>query len=568
MSLALAESSLPALGAHDVTRFLLAIGVLLLVSRALGEIARYFGQPTVLGEMAAGILLGPAVLGRVLPGVSAWLFPAHGPTFAMLLGLQTLAVVLFLLVAGLEVDLGRLARTRRTALTVGLLGTLVPFALGWLGARSAPLAFGFEPGLDVEAFALLVGVVCSVSALPVIARTLLDLGLYKSDFGMLVIASAIVTDLLGWIAFAVLLDAAGDTGASAWGMAALAVGFTVFMLTVGRWIVHRVLPWVQAHTAWPGGVIAFSIVLALACASFTEWFGLHAIIGAFLAGIALGDSAHLRERTRATVSDFASSFFAPLFFALIGLRVDFVSQFDLVVVLAVCAVACAGKLLGAGGGARLAGAPWRESIAMGFALNARGAMAIVLGVTAFENDLVGGRLLVAIVLMSLATSILAGPGMQRALDRHRPARFARGLAKAAFVPDLVSRDERGAVRELAEPLARAAMLPAESLLAAADARGPARHVAEGVMAACARGDGVEWPVIALGLARAGIPQASGGRTALVFLVLTPTRLASAEDEILRDLEATFADPGLRHKILAVRDYTELLALLRADGAAR
>jgi len=556
-------------GVHEVTRLLLAIGVLLLAARALGELARYFGHPTVLGELSAGILLGPALFGRVAPEWSAWLFPSTGSSVVVLDGIRTLSVTLFLLVAGLEVDLSRISRRGKAALFVGLFGIAVPFAIGWITAKTAPEWVGYEEraGHGLGVFALFIATALSISALPVIAKTLMDLQLYKSDFGMIVIASAILNDLAGWIVFAVILGMiqSTDVAPNVWGIALLAVGFAVLMLTVGRWLLHRTLPWVQAHTAWPGGVIVFAISFALMSASVTDWIGIHAIFGAFLAGVALGDSAHLREERRSTVAEFVSSFFAPLFFALVGLRIDFVTHFDPVVVSTVLVIACIGKIVGCGVGARLSGIAPRESIAIGFAMNARGSMEIILGLTAFQNGLIGERLLVALVIMALVTSIMSGPAIQRALARRRPARFARSMKSTTFVRALSARDTKGVVRELSAAIAVASRSDAARVESSFTE--PALQPVAGVAAVCGKSDAIEWPVVALGMNRAGVSLGEA-QCALVFLVLTPLSQPEAEAEILADLENTLRDESLRRKLLSVESYTELLALLRADGAAR
>lgn len=554
-----------------MTRLLLAIGVLLLAARALGELARYFGHPTVLGELSAGILLGPALFGRIAPESSAWLFPSAGPSVVVLDGLRTLSVTLFLLVAGLEVDLSRISRRGKTALLVGLFGIAVPFAIGWVTADAVPEMVGYESGggHGHAVFALFFATALSISALPVIAKTLMDLQLYKTDFGMIVIASAILNDLAGWIVFAIILGMiqSTDIAPNVWAIALSTLGFAALMLTVGRWIVHRTLPWVQAHTAWPGGVIVFSISFALMSAAVTDWIGIHAIFGAFLAGVALGDSAHLRERTRSTVGEFVSSFFAPLFFALVGLRIDFVTHFDWVVVSMVLVIACIGKVLGCGVGARVAGMPAREAVAIGFAMNARGSMEIILGLTAFQNGLIGERMLVALVFMALATSIMSGPAIQRVLGRRKPARFAPALSGKRFVREVAARDEATVVRELSALIAASSKLDATRIEAAVRERGN-WHTFDGVAALCARSDGIEWPLVAFGMSHAGVALESGDRAALVFLVLTPSHKPEFEAEILSDLETTLADESLRAKILAVQGYTELLALLRAEAAAR
>src|SRR5262249_23368901 len=151
-----------------------------------------------------------------------------------------------------------------------------------------------------------------------------------------------------------------------------------FMLTIGRILLNRILPWVQTKLSWPGGVLAMCLGLCLLCAAFTESIHIHAILGAFIAGIAIGDSVHFREQAREIIHQFVTNFFAPLFFVSIGLKLNFATNFDIVIVAIVLVTAYAGKLTGATLGARLGGMSKNESLAIGFGMNARGAMEIIL----------------------------------------------------------------------------------------------------------------------------------------------------------------------------------------------
>ncbi len=408
--------------AVDVTRLLAALAVLLFVARGFGEVARRLNQPAVLGELLAGFLLGPAVLGRVAPQIGEWLFPREGATHLVFDGICTLATVLFLLAAGLEVDLFTALRQGRRAAVVGVLGVAAPFGLGLVAVWLAPRAVGFEAGSDPTIYALFFATALSISALPVIAGTLMDLHLYRTEFGMTAISAAMLNDLLGWTVFAVVLGMAGTPTSHLpiVLVVALTILFAVLALTLLRSAIHRALPWIQAHTTWPEGVVGFALALALSAAALTHWIGIEAVFGAFLAGVALGGSSHLSQRTRTTIGEFVGSFFAPIFFASIGLKVDFGSHFDLGLTLAVIAIACAGKVGACAAGARLSGMAPREAWAMGFAMNARGMMGIVLGLTALREGLIGERMFVSLVLMALFTSALAGPAIQAALGRTKP----------------------------------------------------------------------------------------------------------------------------------------------------
>jgi Kef-type K+ transport system membrane component KefB len=237
-----------------------------------------------------------------------------------------------------------------------------------------------------------------------------------------VVAAAVCNDLVGWLIFAVIL---GMIGVSPGGMSAgttivLTLAFAALMLTIGRWLIRWLVPIVQRHTSFPGGILGLSKSLALLAAALTEWIGIHAMFGSFLVGVAIGDSPELKEQTRRTILDFVSFIFAPIFFATIGLRVDFIAQFQAEVVVAVLAIACLGKILGCGLAALWAGMPPRTAWSIGFAMNARGAMEIILGTLALEAGLIRERMFVALVVMALVTSMMSGPAIRRLMGKPPP----------------------------------------------------------------------------------------------------------------------------------------------------
>lgn len=551
----------------------LSTGVLLGMARALGECARRLNQPAVVGEVLAGILLGPSLLGKIAPAWMNSLFPQQGAACFVLQGLSGLGAVMFLLTAGLELNLSSVLRQSRTAIGVSAAGIVVPFGLGVVLAGFAPAALGCEPGADPRMFALFFGIALSVSALPMIARTLMDLDLYRTDFGVIVIASAVASDLVGWIAFAALLAMMGVGHASVgvgWTLT-LTLLFVVGVLTVGRAWIHRALPWIQAHTSWPSGVMGFALCLTLLGAAATEWIGIHAIFGAFLIGVAIGDSRHLREQTRATIDRFVGSFFAPLFFAGIGLRTDFVTHFDPGLTALVLIVACAGKVLGCSTGGRWSGLSRREAWAIGIALNARGAMEIILGVLALQHGLIGERLFVSLVFMALATAIISGPLVQKVMGTRKPHRFVDFLATKAFVPKLRASTARDAIRELSEAIAAAIGRPPQPIDAAVWARESimSTGLEHGIAIPHARLDDLPTPLIAVGLSPSGIDfNAQDGEPArIIFLILTPRRDNGVQVQILADIARTFRDARIRDRILTVTSATELVALVRIEGAA-
>jgi len=403
---------------HEVVQLLLQLSVMLFAGRFFAEVARKFKQPTVIGEIIAGVLLGPTILGMIKPDWFISLFPVGSSSGIVLAGIVQVAVVMLLFIAGLEVDLKVVLQQGRQAVLTSLMGLLIPFGIGFIFPYFLTDFFGYANEGERIVFALFMGTAMAISALPVIVRILMDLNLFKSRIGLLVVASAMVDDIIGWLIFSVILGMIGrQADISLVNTILLTVGFAVFMLTIGRGILNRVLPWANKRMAWPGGVLALSLALCFMGAAFTEYIGIHAIFGAFIIGIALGDSEHFSERAKEIVHQFINNIFAPLFFVSIGLRVNFIANFDLLLTIVILVIAFAGKIIGSGLGARLGGFSWKESLAAGFGMNARGAMEIILGLIALENGLINEKVFVSLVIMALITSMTSGPLMKWSLSR-------------------------------------------------------------------------------------------------------------------------------------------------------
>ncbi len=556
------------LEASQLTVMLLSLGLLIGTARLLGELAHALRQPAVLGELLAGVLLGPTVLGAVSPDWQTYLFPSDGPNAIVLHGISTLAIVLFLLVAGLEVDLSIVWQQGRAALKVGVLGTAVPFVFGLVGAWLIPNWLGRPEGGNPLIFALFLATAMSISALPVIAKTLMDLNLYRTDLGMVVVSAAIFNDLIGFTLFAIILGMIGTSGAGM-GIATtilLTLIFAGVVLTAGRKFIHWSLPILQAYTHWPAGVLGFIVTLGLFGAAFTEFIGIHAIFGSFIVGVAIGASEHLQERTRVMLEQFVSFIFAPVFFASIGLRVNFVTNFDLSLVVLLLVLACVGKLLGAVGGAKWGGMPSRQAWAVGYAMNARGAMEIILGLLALEAGVIRQRLFVALVVMAIVTSAMSGPLISWALRQRQPHRLLASLSPKLYLREMRSTTRREAIRELAalaeehvdSDLAVIEHLAWEREVVAATGIG------NGVAIPHARVPGLKEAIVIVGTSDPGINfDAPDGQPAhIIFLLLTPREDPTVQLNLSANIAKTFRDPDSLQKVLRTTTFTELLAALK------
>jgi Kef-type K+ transport system membrane component KefB len=391
---------------------LLQLLVILATARACGLLLRRFGQPPVIGEMAAGVLLGPIVLGAWLPGLHATLFaPASLPA---LTSLSTLGLVLFMFIVGAELRApdGIRAQARAAGL-VGLLGMFVPMAMGLaiaplLHPSLAPAGVGFWP------FALFVSASLSITAFPVLARILKDRGMTQGKVGQLALGAAAFADVVTWIGLAVIvaLGEVDDSGHGQFlrttlGLAVLAALVMGGLRPLFAWLLRR-HPLDGAHSK-----LSFASILAgvLACAAATEWLGLHAVFGAFLFGACLPRDDRMLGWLIERIEAIAIVLLMPIFFALTGLgtTADAFTGAGLGVMALILAVAVVGKVTGSTLGARLAGFDWRDSFATGSLLNARGVMELIVLKGGLDAGIIGPPLFTMLLAMAILTTLMTGP---------------------------------------------------------------------------------------------------------------------------------------------------------------
>jgi Kef-type K+ transport system membrane component KefB/nucleotide-binding universal stress UspA family protein len=407
---------------HQLLLFWVQLFVLLVSARGLGALARKLGQPQVIGELTAGLLLGPSVLGHLAPGVFQWLFPAEPVQRSLLAGVAWLGVLLLLVVTGFETDLTLVRRMGRATARVALGSLLIPVAGGLVIGFHMPDAFvGPAAAADRTVFALFMGTALGISALPVLAAVLTQLGLMRRSIAQAMIAAAMVDDLAGWTLLGVSARLAqsgnaglGQVGITLTGMAL----FATFAFTLGQRGIDALLRRLRQQRSGPRGALTVAVAAALAAGGATQALGLEAVLGAFVAGIVLGRSKFQHDETFTLLDRLTGSFLAPIFFSTAGLRVDLSLLAESHVVswgIGVLVAASATKFGGAYLGGWFAGLPRRERLALGAGLNARGAVEIVVATVGLSIGVLNGASYAIVVLMAMATSIAAPPLLRLAL---------------------------------------------------------------------------------------------------------------------------------------------------------
>lgn len=406
------------LGQHQLVVLLLQVSLLLLLALALGRLARRLGMPSIVGELCAGVLVGPSVLHQLWPELSGWLFPSDVNQAHLLDGFAQLGLVLLVGLTGMELDFGVVRRRGRVAAQISAAGFLVPLGLGILVGYSLPGAL-MPDSTDRTVFALFLGVAMSVSAIPVIAKTLFDMKLLHRNVGQLILAAGVVDDVAGWIMLSVV-SAMATTGLAV-GDLGLPLTFLAlviaFAATIGRPVVRTFLT-LLGKAQEPGVRAAGVVVAILLAAAATHAMGLEAVFGAFVCGILIRSGGAVDGVALAPLRTVVLSVLAPVFFATAGLRMDLSALADPTVLLSalvVLFVAVAGKFAGALIGS-LAGRLTRwEAIGIGAGMNARGVIEVIVAMAGLRLGVLTEEVYTIIVLVAIVTSLMAPPLLRLAM---------------------------------------------------------------------------------------------------------------------------------------------------------
>jgi len=402
---------------HPLTRFLIQLLLILVASRICGWLAQRAGQPAVMGEITAGILLGPSLLGMIWPEALNFLFPADSLKPLQLL--SQLGLVLFMFVIGLELELSYLQNRAEAAVMISHMSIIFPYGLGV--GLAALLYQNYAPiNISFMSFALFMGIAMSITAFPVLAHILRERGLTKTPFGTMALTCAAIDDVTAWCLLAAVIaivNASSLTGTLVtFGLSAL---FVLLMLRGVRpllrsWQVRKQPSDIQQIT-----VALFVMLLAALC---TEILGIHALFGAFLAGVVMPTDPTFRNSLRAKIEDFSLVILLPLFFAFTGLRTQ-IGLLNEPALWGVCALIMALAVLGKYGGtlvaARATGHSWGDANRLGVLMNTRGLMELVVLNIGYDLGILSPEIFTAMVLMALGTTLMTGPGLTL-IDRWFP----------------------------------------------------------------------------------------------------------------------------------------------------
>lgn len=433
-------------GPSEVT-FLLQIVVLLLVGRLLGEAMQRIGQPAVMGQLIAGILLGPSVLGAILPGVQTALFPSRPDQKAMLDAVSQLGILLLLLITGMETDLGLVRRVRRAALSVSVAGIALPFACGFALGELLPASMLTKPDLRLIT-SLFLGTALSISSVKIVAMVVREMDFLRRKVGQIIVASAIIDDTIGWVIIAITFSLALHGTVDLVAVGQTLGGTALFLLasfTIGRRVVFLLIRWANDELLGEAAVITTILVVMGLLALLTHAIGVHTVLGAFVAGILVGQSPILTRQIDEKLRGLITALFAPVFFGLAGLGADLTILRDphlLLLTAGLVAIASVGKFAGAFAGGTIGGLRPAESLALACGMNARGSTEVIVASIGLSIGALSENLYTMIVAMAVLTTLAMPPMLRWAL-----ARLPLGEAERQRL-DKEALEERGFVAQL------------------------------------------------------------------------------------------------------------------------
>jgi Kef-type K+ transport system membrane component KefB/nucleotide-binding universal stress UspA family protein len=402
------------------TLLVLQAALLLLVGRGLGEIMQRFGQPAVIGQLLAGLILGPSCFGWIWPEAQQAIFAKD--KLDLIKGLGDIGILMLLLLTGMETDLSLVRRVGLPAIAVAAAGICVPFPLGFTLGEFLP--HGLMPGSgDRLVSGLFLGTALSISSIKVVAMVVREMNFMRRNLGQIIVASAIMEDSVGWIIIAVTLGVAGAGGAVAYALVKSVLGIAVFLALsalFGRTVVFKLMRWANDHSVSDYAVISMVLFIMLVLALATQLIGVNTVLGAFVAGVLVGQSPILSGRVEDELRGFITAFLMPIFFGLAGLTADLTrlqSPSLIGLTLGLIAIASIGKFGGAFVGGRLSGLSRAQSLAIGCGMNARGSTEVIVATIGLSVGALTQTLYTMIVVMAVVTTMAMPPMLRWALLR-------------------------------------------------------------------------------------------------------------------------------------------------------
>ncbi len=398
------------------------VALLMLIGRGLGEIMQRIGQPAIIGQLLAGLILGPSFFGWLAPHTHDLIFPKSAEQKSLITGIANMGVMMLLLLTGMETNLKLARKVGAPAIAISATGVLIPFACGFTLGEFLPDSI-LPNAQDRLVTSLFLGTALAISSIKIVAMVVREMNFMRRNLGQIIVSSAIIEDTVGWVIISITLGIAGAGGVAMGSLAKTVIGtalFLIFSYTIGRWLVFQLIRWVNDTFVIDYAVVTAILIVMCAMAMTTQAIGVNTVLGAFVAGVLVGESPILSQLIQDELRGFITAFMMPIFFGLSGLSADLTVLRDthlLELTAGLVAIATFGKFAGAFLGGRIGGLNRQESLAVGCAMNARGSTEVIVASIGLTMGALTQNLYSMIVTMAVITTMAMPPMLRWALGR-------------------------------------------------------------------------------------------------------------------------------------------------------
>lgn len=556
---------------HHLMLFLIQIALILGLCKAAGFVFEKLKQSSVTAELLVGICLGPAILGKLLPDLQVYLFPDNVVQRSMLETIAWFGSFFLLMETGLEVNFSRIWRQRSDAVKLSIVDLILPILLCFLPIYFLPDHYLNDPSQKLL-FALFISAIMTISALPVAIRGMRDLNILKTDLGFLILSALTINDIAGWVLFTIILGLFTH-GAFEWGfviqLIALTLTFTIVSLTLLRRVVDKAVTFIHERTGEAYGLkLTFIMIVGAIFGAITLRIGIHSLFGFFIAGTILGEATHISQKDRFVVNRLVYAVFVPVFFANIGLHLEFIANFDWFLVLLITSLGIFARFIAAYIGGKWAKQDKGNLMIIAINHTPGGQMHIVVGMLAYSSGLISETVLVSIIASAIISTIIFGPWLSQAVRKIYKALYNISFAEEDVFLNAAAFTQADLIQVMSEKVALRTGLDVQMIHQEISIREAQMSTAMGRSIAIphARLEGLDLSYVFVFQTAIGLEWDSpdGLLVRLVVLVISPKESPNAQIQILQALAYALHDRKKARNMLTSEDKRYMWAVLRSE----
>jgi len=556
---------------HHLMLFLIQFGLLLGLCKFAGFLFEKMKQSSVTAELLVGIILGPAILGKLAPEVHTYLFPDDIVQRSMLEAIAWFGNFFLLMETGLEINFSRVWQQRKDAVKLSTVDLILPILLCFVPIYFLPSHYLADPSQRVL-FALFIAAIMTISALPVAIRGLRDLNILKTDVGFLILSALTINDIAGWVIFTIILGLFTH-GSMELGFVArlvlMTLAFTFISLTFMRKVVDKAMTFIHNKTGESSGLkITFIMVVGAIFGAITLQIGIHSLFGFFIAGTILGEATHISEKDRFVVNRLVYSIFVPIFFANIGLHLDFIANFDWFLVMVISLIGIIARFVAAYIGSKWSGQDKSNIVVIAISHTPGGQMHIVVGMLAYSSGLISETVLVSIIASAIISTIIFGPWLSQAVRRLRKSIYDIIFSEEDVYIDTESRNRDEMLHHMSAIVAKKTKINRDQIYHEIQLREEQMSTAMGRAVAIphARLEGLDKSYVFVFHTRQGLEWDSpdGNLVRMVILVITPKASPNAQLQILQSIATAMRDRSKARNMVTSRDRRYIWAAIKSE----